>query len=462
MRMTLGSQVAVYNPTPKFLDWCKRTLTFPNPEFIKKSRMGFWTGNTPQTISLYEMDGTTALLPYGTMYQAMAQCEGCDLRLDLATPRKVDYEAEIPLYDYQEQAAESMSEWYCGILDSPPGSGKTQIMLSVAASLQRRALWIVHTVDLVNQARNRALMYMPEELTGTITGGKVDIGECITFATVQTLSQMDLRRYRYTWDIIIVDECHRISGSPTQLTMYSKVLNNLAARRKYGMTGTTHRSDGMIEATYALIGRVVYEVPPEAVADKIMPVSILPRSMPTPRSWDYTDTDGMLIHTKLISYLAENKERNEMIVSDLIENMSHYNLILSDRVEHLRNLYAALPPILKANAAVIDGKMTSKKARQEREQALEDMRTGHKRYLFATYSLAKEGLDIPRLDRLYLTTPHKDYAVIKQAIGRVARVFDGKEQPIAYDYVDGNIDYCIRSYKKRCTTYRKAGCSFLE
>ena len=115
---------------------------------------------------------------------------------------------------------------------------------------------------------------------------------------------------------------------------------------------------------------------------------------------------------------------------------------------------------LRAQAAVIDGKMTSKKRKVEREQAIEDMRTGKKRYLFATYSLAKEGLDIPRLDRLYLTTPQKDYAVIVQSVGRIARTFDGKEQPIAYDYVD-----CIRSlqksFKQRCTSYRKCGCEFI-
>lgn len=39
-----------------------------------------------------------------------------------------------------------------------------------------------------------------------------------------------------------------------------------------------------------------------------------------------------------------------------------------------------------------------------REQALDDMQTGKKKYLFATYQLAKEGLDIPRLERLYMVT----------------------------------------------------------
>ena len=57
-------------------------------------------------------------------------------------------------------------------------------------------------------------------------------------------------------------------------------------------------------------------------------------------------------------------------------------------------------------------------------------------------------------------TPQKDYAVIVQSVGRIARTFDGKEQPIAYDYVD-----CIRSlqksFKQRCTSYRKCGCEFI-
>ena len=151
-----------------------------------------------------------------------------------------------------------------------------------------------------------------------------------------------------------------------------------------------------------------------------------------------------------------------MIVGDLIQNSNHFNLILSDRLAHLKYLMNHLPKDLREQAVMVDGKMTSKKAKALREQAIEDMRQGKKRYLFATYSLAKEGLDIPRLDRLYLTTPQKDYAVITQSIGRIARTFEGKGEPIAYDYVDNGIQYLIRSYKKRCTTYRKCGCKFIE
>ena len=176
----------------------------------------------------------------------------------------------------------------------------------------------------------------------------------------------------------------------------------------------------------------------------------------------FLDTDGTIIYAKLVNFLADRYPRNNLIVADLVANRDHYNLILSDRLTHLETLMNRLPPDLRKQAVMIDGKMTTKKAKALREQAIEEMRQGRKRYLFATYSLAKEGLDIPRLDRLYLTTPQKDYAVITQSIGRIARTFEGKGEPIAYDYVDDGIQYLVRSYKKRCTTYRKAGCKFID
>jgi superfamily II DNA or RNA helicase len=218
----------------------------------------------------------------------------------------------------------------------------------------------------------------------------------------------------------------------------------------------------MVTATYSLLGDIVHQVPESAVAEKIMTVSIKPVPTGVGLCRDFLDTDGTLIYAKLVNYLAENPNRNALIVTDLVANADHFNLILSDRLKHLEELMMKLPYNLRKQAVMVDGKMTSKKAKALRAQALEDMRTGQKRYLFATYSLAKEGLDIPRLDRLYLTTPQKDYAVVTQSIGRIARTAEGKNEPIAYDYVDNNIQYLVRSYKKRCTTYRKLGCQFIE
>ena len=463
MQIIVGSQLRIKNPSEQLLVWCKQQLILSNPEYIKKTRMGFWVGKTPEKLYLYQWDGDTLVLPYGCLKTVMEQMTKRDaIKLDMVTPTPIWYGADIPLYDYQKEAVAKMLEAQFGILQAPPGCGKTQMGIAIATTLGRRTLWLTHTLDLVKQSKSRAEQYMSPSLTGTITEGRVQIGKAITFATVQTMCNLDLSQYRDVWDCIIVDECHRVAGTPTAMTQFSKVLNALAARHKYGLSATVHRADGMIAATYALLGGIAYQVPDEAVRDKIMTVSVLPRATHQGLSREFLDTDGTIIYAKLVNFLADRYPRNNLIVADLMANRDHYNLILSDRLTHLETLMNRLPSDLRKQAVMIDGKMTTKKAKALREQAIEEMRQGRKRYLFATYSLAKEGLDIPRLDRLYLTTPQKDYAVITQSIGRIARTFEGKGEPIAYDYVDDGIQYLVRSYKKRCTTYRKAGCKFIE
>lgn len=448
---------------PLIEKWCKENLVLPNPDYTKKARMGFWLGNTPKTLSLYEIDGDDLVLPYGCFNEILRLCPlMAEVRMDFVEHERIDYGCTLPLYDYQQKALDILVEYGKGILQSPAGSGKTQIGIATAVALGARTLWLCHTLDLVKQSKNRAEQYMSPSLTGTITEGRVQIGKAITFATVQTMCNLDLSQYRDVWDCIIVDECHRVAGTPTAMTQFSKVLNALAARHKYGLSATVHRADGMIAATYALLGGIAYQVPDAAVRDKIMTVSVLPRATHQGLSREFLDTDGTIIYAKLVNFLADRYPRNNLIVADLVANRDHYNLILSDRLTHLEILMNRLPPDLRKQAVMIDGKMTTKKAKALREQAIEEMRQGRKRYLFATYSLAKEGLDIPRLDRLYLTTPQKDYAVITQSIGRIARTFEGKGEPIAYDYVDDGIQYLVRSYKKRCTTYRKCGCKFIE
>lgn len=462
MLIEVSNTLTVENPTPEMVQWCKRNLTIPNPEYAKKSRMNLWLGNTPKVLSLYETRGTTLVLPFGTLRLLPKDISDKALFLsEFVAPVEVNYNADVPLYDYQETAVQAMVAAKYGILQSAAGSGKTQMGIALAARLGRRTLWLCHTLDLIKQSKERAKLYMSENLMGTITEGKVNLGEGITFATIQTMCKLDLAQYRDYWDCIITDEVHRVSGSPTAVTQYQKVLNSLSARHKYGLSATVHRSDGMIRATYALVGEVAYKVPDEAVADKIMKVGILPVGTGVQISRACLNTDGTLNYTRLISYLCENEKRNQIITNCIVRDCNHPSLILSDRLGHLQYLMDSLPPELEEDAVFISGKMTTKKGKAEREQALEDMRTGRKKFLFATYSLAKEGLDIPCLERLYLSTPQKDYAVVTQSIGRIARTFDGKSDPIAYDFVD-DIAYLVKSYKKRCTTYRKNGCYFIE
>lgn len=459
MLVTIGKQITIKNTTPELVNYCEQNLVIKNPDYEKKRRMNLWLGRTPEYLCMYERNGPDLIVPFGTLRDILPLIRGAEMRTAFEKdPETVPYNAKIPLYDYQEEAVKVMYAKKFGILQSRAGSGKTQMGLALACLWGQKTLWLTHTHDLLQQSKERAEKYIDPSLTGTITAGKVNIGSGITFATVQTMSKLDLDLYRNVWNVIIVDECHRVAGTPTAMTQFGHVLNHLCAPHKYGLSATVHRADGMIKATFSLLGNVEYSVPDSAVADKVMTVQV----EPVPTAWDIDrsclNSDGTINYTAMIAGLSEDPERNRLIADKVVENAGHSCLVLASRIKQLETIRDMLPPGMRDNSALITGKMTSKKALAEREQAVEQMRTGEKKILFATYNLCKEGLDVPVLDRLFLASPQKDYAVITQSIGRIARTAEGKPTPICYDFVDAKVGYLMRCWKKRCTTYRKNDC----
>lgn len=435
--------------------YCRENLILRNPKHAKLAQMGKWGHNEPLDIWLYEIaDARTYILPFGclaALWKLNPHAE--DYSLDLAMPAPVTYHSRISLRDYQETAQRAAVAGKNGIVVMPCGSGKTETALSTIAELGQRTLWITHTIDLLHQSEQRArdrLGLMGAEI-GEITDGRATIGSHITFATVQTLAKWkDIEKHKYTWPVIIVDEAHRAFVSAKGMGMFERCLGSLAARHKIGLTATAHRSDGLIGGMFALIGDTLCEVSRDAVSDKTVPVQIAFRSTNYDYSDDVLDADGTIIFSKLVEDIALDAERNEQIAADMRQNTDHKNLVLSDRIFHLNMLRDLLPP--EARAAIVDGKTPAKK----REAAMTAMRNGELDYLFATYQLAREGLDLPRLDRLYMALPKKDYAVVVQSVGRIARQFDGKSDAIVYDYVDP-VGMCKKMYRERQKHYRACG-----
>lgn len=457
MKTIIGSRIMIEDPSPEVEAWVKEHLEFANPDYAKKERMGFWLGRTPKKLRMFEWRGRTLVVPFGVLREMWPMLKDYGVELRFEKYPTIAYGEPVPLYDYQRTAVQEMIRARYGILKSTTGSGKTHMGIAMIKALSMPALWLCHTADLLKQSRDRALQYMDASLTGTITEGKVNIGTGVTFATVQTMANLDLELYRDLWGVIIVDECHRVASSATTFTRYERVLNNLSAPHKYGLTATPERSDGLIEATFALIGKVAYEVPEDAVADKVMGVKVRTVDTGTKMNERCLNPDGTINYVKLIEYLTTDAERNRLIARKIMEEKGHSCLILSDRLNQLEAIRNLLPYDMQEESAFINGKMQSKKAKAEREQAIEDMRTGKKKYLFASYSLAKEGMDIPRLDRLFLASPAKFSSIITQAVGRIRRTFEGKDTPIVYDFADRDIGFCERAYKERCRSYRKMG-----
>ncbi len=466
MKYKIANELRVIDPTPEFRSWVIQNYRLENPAYQKKIRMKLWIGNTPKHLDLFRADGGGVVLPYGTINRFLnrfpdSECVGVHFK----RKEHIEYSLKLDLLDYQEPAVAACVAAKHGILQAPAGSGKTMMGLALAARIGGRTLWLTHTQDLLKQSEERARsVYKREDaFFGRITEGKVSLGSGITFATVQTMANLDLNTYRDLFDTVIVDECHRVCGTETSCNRFKVILSALAARHKYGLSATVHRADGLIGCAFALLGDICYTVSAAVVSDRVITPQIIARTTEFLPPKECLDTDGTIIFAKLITEICKDEKRNEQIVGDLMQNCKHYNLILSDRVEHLYTLRNALPITWHKYTEVIDSKHSQTKAgKLERENAIERMRKRESHFLFATYALAKEGLDIPCLDRLYLVTPQKDYAVITQAVGRIQRKAENKETPVCYDYVDSMLGSLFRMFRNRKTHYKKLKCEILE
>jgi superfamily II DNA or RNA helicase len=259
-----------------------------------------------------------------------------------------------------------------------------------------------------------------------------------------------------------VDECHKAIGTPTKIMQFYKVLSNLQARYKIGVTATPKRADGLEKCMFALIGNVEHKIPKEEVKKFTCPVKVMKVETNYRPNLDVVLAgDGTIIYSSLINDLIQNQERNEMIaenISDIIVRGEEKILILSDRVEHLTKLRE----LICKNDAYLVGKVkqlmalsNSKKAREERRQVLKDLNDGKINVVLATYALAKEGLDVPNLNYVVFASPQKDETTVTQSAGRVGRKAEGKEYGVVIDYVDSNFGMLAGFSKKRNSVYKK-------
>lgn len=433
MKYVIANDIRVEQPSQEVISYANAQLILDNPEYAKKERMGYWTGETPKKICLFSQDVDTLILPYGCLSD-LWKFKPFDYETHFAPAQRNIMEGSINLYPYQQRALEDLLRGKNGVLEAPCGSGKTQIGLALIKSLGLKALWLTHTQKLLLQSKQRCETYFKGDF-GTITEGKVNIGRDITFATIQTMAKLDPRLYKDAFNVVVVDECHHCAGTPTQVHQFYKVVTNCNARYKYGMSATLARGDGLIRSVFAILGEKLHTITSEEIGNKI--IRALHQEFPITWKYkmeEYCAYDGTLDYAKMIDAICGCKARNYQIATNVIKNrvLGKKQLILTARVSHAQELQRLIP-----NSSLCVGNIKEK----DRDYS--------NNVIIATYALAKEGLDIPSLDVLHLATPTKDKATIVQSVGRIERNTQGKNTPICYDYVDEEIPYCVNAFKKR-------------
>lgn len=450
MKITLSGVAIVEDYNDTIVNFTRNNLEVNNKEYERIIRLNLpnYRHILPK-VPLYAVVGKTVYIPFGFFKDLVKELEKDKVQVEYVNATNHNESANISdtikLYKYQEKCVEQLIKAKNGILKAKCGSGKTLIALKLIAKLNKRTLWITHTRTLLTQTLNVAEQVLHCDI-GTITEGRINIGKDLTIATIQTLYRMDLSLISKYFDMVIVDEAHRFLGSDyTKYNMATKVLSNIFARYKFGLTATP-KEDNKSDFTClkALFGDIVSEVSEEDLEGKIIKAKLDVRKVNIEYDVnDITNEDGTFNYTNFLDTIVNNINRNNMIVDNIIKESESgkKQLVLTHRLKHIETLERLLK--LKAPNLKVSTTLDNKK------EIVKDYDI-----LISTYSKIKEGFNDIRLNTLHMATPVKDKVSIVQSIGRIERNYVGKETPNAIYYLDNTIKYSliclvkIRKYMK--------------
>ena len=361
-------------------------------------------------------------------------------------PQKYNYKYDITmLRDYQMQAVITSVMHGNGILKVATGGGKTVIAGCTIGALGKKSIFIVHTRDLLYQAKESFEKIFSNEVIGQIGDGVIEYRN-ITVATIQTLAILggvevgknkydedatndefkivadrikkhEFNEYRKTVQCVMMDEVQIVCSQTAQGVRFLFESADYA----FGYSASPWRDDGSdLEIEGAFGERIVDISASELIRSGYL---VRPKIMVHNTTYKCDDISGNYVDIYK-RYIVENDVYNIQVANDAINmwRSGMNTLILVTQINH-GNAIADIIKSMGIDVSFISGKSGMKK----RKQAIQDMRDGKISLLIAS-TIADVGLDIPRLQCIVEAGAGKSSVTALQRLGRIMRPYHDKKE----------------------------------
>jgi superfamily II DNA or RNA helicase len=337
-----------------------------------------------------------------------------------------------------------LPEPHDGIISLHTGGGKTVCALYIASCLRLPALVIVHNTFLRDQWEDRIKSFLPKARIGRVQADVCEVADRdVVIVMLQTLSMKELNADLFRpIGLVIVDECHHIASE-----VFVQALPKITSKYMLGLSATPDRKDKLMYVINWFLGPMIYKSDTGDSVDTKVSVEVFEYvNHDTTFNEIVLSSSGFVSVPIMVNKLAECEDRTKWlcgIIEDICEE-GRQVLVLSDRVQHCKDLLDGLSEAIRETACILSQNV---KSSQRTEFC------GSKKILIATYSMCKEGFDVPTLNTLVMATPRPD---IDQIVGRILRVEKAKRtvHPLIVDIVDPQFR---RQFGARNTLYKKRG-----
>jgi superfamily II DNA or RNA helicase len=356
----------------------------------------------------------------------------------LETGEMMLYKIELSYMDYGEYYGFTLDGDRRFVLGNLIVTHNTVMALNLFSRLGVKTMVVVHKSFLQDQWIQRAREFTNARI-GSIRQDKIDVeNKDIVIAMIQSLSMRDYDAEIFNgFGFVIYDEAHHCASK-----VFSRALQKTAFKYTLALTATPNRADGLRKVMHWYLGPTIYRQKKKVnrqVITKIFRFKSNNRFFK--EETVFAAGKSMPSTTKMINNLVKIKERDDHIVN-IINILRKFperkTIILSNRREHLINLKKRIDESIKQDVEkglIVDGETKTyfyiggmKKVDRKDAEDNADI-------LFATFSMADEGLDIDRLNTVILASPKKN---IVQAVGRVMRkvLGAGDVRPLIIDICD--------------------------
>lgn len=213
-----------------------------------------------------------------------------------------------------------------------------------------------------------------------------------------------------------------------------------------GLSATPERKDKLMYVINWFLGPLLYKSNTDDKVDNKVEVEYYEYDPPNKEFNDVIlNPSGVMFTSLMINKVTEYEHRNLFLVEllkDIFEDKQKQILVLSDRVEHLKTIFNLLPLEIQEESCILSRDIKSEQR---------SLWSKTKKILIATYTMCKEGFDVPSLNTLVMATSRPD---IEQIVGRILRIEKHKRliNPLIIDIVDPAFR---RQFQERLQLYKK-------